>query len=138
MERIPVTLTLLTETPEERITQREEGILIREAGGLRLSYTEKKEEGEATRTSLVYREGALSLVRTGAVHFSTRFALGEAVSSTYRVGGMAFSAKTETEALSLQEKDGTLTLAWAYRLTLGGEARRIAVTLTAKRREADA
>ncbi|MBQ2719621.1 MAG: DUF1934 family protein [Clostridia bacterium] len=124
----PVTVTVTTAAAgEDTVSLSYDGLLRVTGDEVRVSYTEK-EDGGRTSTLIVLSPAAMTVTRRGAVDFTVTYAVGAPCTTLYRLGGMAFDARIVTEALTrlpapLPAVDCT------YCLTLGGEERRLTLSL---------
>ena len=125
--KVKVLLTTAIEG-EDTVTASYDGLLRVLARGVSLTYTEDS-EGAVTTTRLLIERERMSLLRSGAVSFRTVYEVGKPCRSSYRLGGMAFDAFTETESLTVLSGMALPAVDCVYRLTLGGEARRFSLSL---------
>lgn len=136
MEPISVTVIMTSTVEDEGTTVTKYDGLLRVEGGLaRISYTEEA-DGARTSTLLTVGGGEVTLVRRGAVNFTTVYRAGYTHRSLYSLGGLKFDAEVMTEKLSILPS-ALPAFDCAYTLTLGGEARRFALSLRlSERRDA--
>ena len=128
MDPISVTVIMTSTVEDEGTTVTKYDGLLRVEGGLsRISYTEEA-NGARTSTLLTVGGGEVTLVRRGAVNFSTVYRVGHTHSSLYSLGGLKFDAEVATEKLSILPS-ALPAFDCAYTLTLGGEARRFAISM---------
>lgn len=133
MEPISVTITMTSTVSDEGTTvSRYDGLLRVEGGVTKISYTEE-EDGARTSTLLTIGAGEVALVRRGAVSFDTVYREGYTHRSLYSLGGLRFDAEVATERLTLLPA-ALPAFDCLYTLTLGGEARRFALSLRLAKR----
>ena len=125
--KVKVLLTTAIEG-EDTVTASYDGLLRVLARGVSLTYTENT-EGAVTTTRLLIERERMSLLRSGAVSFRTVYEVGKPCRSSYRLGGMAFDAFTETESLTVLSGMALPAVDCVYRLTLGGETRHFSLSL---------
>ena len=131
---IPVTVIMTSTVEDEGTTvTKYDGLLRMADGAARISYTEE-DSGARTSTLLTIGRGEVTLVRRGAVSFSTVYRAGHTERSLYSLGGLSFDAEVATERLILLPA-ALPAFDCAYTLTLGGEARRFALSLRLQKRE---
>ena len=137
MKSINVTV-IMTSTVEDEgtIVTKYDGLLRVADGVAKISYTEEQ-DGARTSTLLTVGEGEVSLVRRGAVSFSTLYRTGCTHRSLYSLAGLSFDAEVVTERLTLPPSP-LPAFDCVYTLTLGGEARRFALSLRLEKKEDDA
>ena len=124
----PVTVTVTTAAPgEDTISLSYDGLLRVAADGARISYTEV-EDGARTSTLITLTSERMTIARRGAVDFTASYEVGAPSTSVYRLGGMALDAHIVTEALTLLPS-ALPAVDCTYRLTLGGEERRLTLSL---------
>lgn len=135
MEPISVTVIMTSAVEDEGTTVTKYDGLLRVEGGLaRISYTEEA-DGARTSTLLTVGRGEVVLVRRGAVNFSTVYRVGHTHASLYSLGGLKFDAEVATERLSIPPS-ALPAFDCDYTLTLGGEARRFAISMRLERSDA--
>lgn len=106
-----------------------------ECGSLCRLLWQREEEGVSTQTVLSFdarTRTAVSMQQTGGCESQMHFAPGEEQASLYRVPGageLAMTVRTERVENELSPEGGRLRL--AYEMHLGGERRRVILTLTA-------
>lgn len=134
MEALNVTVIMTSVIEDEGTTVTRYDGLLRVADGVaRISYTEE-DNGARTSTLLTVGRGEVTLVRRGAVNFSTVYRKGYTHRSLYSLGGLSFDAEVATEQLSVLPT-ARPAFDCVYCLTLGGEARRFALSLRLEERE---
>ena len=134
MESINVTITMTSTVSDEGTTVSHYDGLLRVEGGVgRISYTEE-EDGARTSTLLSVGAGEITLVRRGAVSFNTVYREGYTHRSLYSLGGLRFDAEVTTERLTLLPS-ALPAFDCIYTLTLGGEARRFALSMRLAKKE---
>ena len=135
MESLNVSITITATVSDEGTTvSKYDGLLRVEGGASRISYTEEDEGGARTSTLLTIGGGEVSLVRRGAVSFSTVYREGYTHKSLYSLAGLSFDAEVATERLTVLPS-ALPAFDCLYTLTLGGEARRFALSLRLARKE---
>ena len=138
MEPIAITVTITTAIEgEDTVTASYDGLLRVKGEELRLSYTEQG-EGGATSTLLTLGTARITLLRRGAVRFSTVCCEGEEHASLYSLGGLSFDAVTHTHSLRILRGAAFPAFHCEYDLTLGGERRRFLLSLHTAKREVTA
>ena len=128
MDPMKVTVIMTSTVEGEGTTvTRYDGLLRVEGDTVKISYTEE-EGGARTSTLLTVGHSEMALVRRGAVSFSTVYREGYTHRSIYSLSGLSFDAEVVTERLTLLPSR-LPAVDCRYTLTLGGEARRFALSL---------
>ena len=134
MESLNVSITMTSTVSDEGTTvTKYDGLLRIEGGMAKISYTEEQ-DGARTSTLLTVGGGEVTLVRRGAVSFSTVYREGHTHKSLYSLAGLSFDAEVATERLTVLPS-ALPAFDCLYTLTLGGEARRFALSLRLARKE---
>lgn len=121
--------------PTPEITDEEcLGVMRCAAGGAaeRISYKITGEDGNKTETAIELFDGAVRLLRHGAIESNMLFEVGVEHRSLYKIPPFSFDLTVNTSRIenSFSSLGGTLTL--EYSMTVGGAERKCSMTVTAE------
>ena len=109
-----------------------DGTISSTEDGYLLSFTEEQDGGKA-HTALYVKEGAVRLVKSGAITSEMRFSEGEIFNTLYCVGPYSFDMTVRTRRIrnTLTTDGGELQL--IYSMNVGGQEKSVRMKISAKK-----
>lgn len=103
-----------------------------DGGAERVSYKSTNGDGTKTESVIEFFDGAIRLLRHGAIESNMLFEVGVEHRSLYKIPPFSFDLTVNTSRIenSFSSLGGTLTL--EYSMTVGGAERKCSMTVTAE------
>ena len=123
--RCQVTIVTIADGSKTRFVR--EGVLLVTPTEVALSYTEENAE-----TTLVLRDGKITMVRKGDYTLSLQFEKGKTLDGSLGLGGNVGGIKVKTDRIGYSVTEKNLTVRLKYQLLMDGEPQKMQVSIDAK------